>query len=92
MKEYIHLVEVERVEGLLDETKHHVKNADDDRKFHLKGVKENQLLLCSIPGWVNSHWVYAIRVSLHPILRIVTRVKQIKWDRHEVVVHYATEN
>lgn len=87
-----HVFEVDRVDALLDYAQSHMQDGKDDRDFHLEGIEENQLHFGAIPGWVDAHWVDAVRVNALSSLRVVTGLEEVQGQRHEIVVHETAEN
>lgn len=64
----------------------------DHRDLHLERVHKDQLLLCTVPDWVNADWVHTVWICSHSCLRVIAGLEQVEWKRHEVVVHQATED
>ena len=78
---------VYRVEGLLNNTKSHVRNGKNNRNFHLERVQEYELLLGAVPDRINADWVNAVGVSPRASFWIVTGLEEVHRNRHEIVVH-----
>ena len=64
-----------------------MSDGQNDRDLHLEGVQEGKLHFGAVPDRIDAHWVYTVRVGAFASARIVARLEEVEWQRHEIVVH-----